>query len=121
MKGHMESDGFHPHTTYKGVRKSRDQQAKTQGVRLKRNQVKNKYGTFTWSPKSLRVNQVVKIKDLTGRHGKEVGTSRVAITEATNHENFKEVANNPPIINGKVIGVVKKGQILNKKFEVVSV
>ena len=36
MKGHMEKDGFHPHTDYKGVRKSRDQQAKTEGVRLKR-------------------------------------------------------------------------------------
>ncbi|MCP6727440.1 MAG: hypothetical protein KJI69_05525 [Patescibacteria group bacterium] len=36
VKGHMEKDGFHPHTDYKGVRKSRDQTAKTEGVRLKR-------------------------------------------------------------------------------------
>ncbi len=36
MKGHMEKDGFHPHTEYKGVRKSRDQTAKLEGVRLKR-------------------------------------------------------------------------------------
>jgi len=36
MKGHMEKDGFHPHTKYKGVRKSRDQKAKTQGIRLAR-------------------------------------------------------------------------------------
>ena len=38
MKGHMEKDGFHPHTQYKGVRKSRDQQAKEQGVRFKKEQ-----------------------------------------------------------------------------------
>ncbi len=36
MKGHMENGKFHPHTEYKGVRKSRDQQVKTKGVRLKR-------------------------------------------------------------------------------------
>jgi len=37
MKGHMEDGKFHPHTDYKkGVRKSRDQIAKTEGVRLKR-------------------------------------------------------------------------------------
>jgi len=36
MKGHMEKDGFHPHTQYKGVRKARDQQAKLQGIRLRR-------------------------------------------------------------------------------------
>jgi len=35
----MEKDGFHPHTQYKkGVRKSRDQIAKLQGVRMKRSQ-----------------------------------------------------------------------------------
>ena len=39
MKGHKDSDGkFHPHTPYKGVRKSRDQSKKTQGVRFKRTQ-----------------------------------------------------------------------------------
>ena len=36
MKGHMEKDGFHPHTEYKGVRKSRDQQAKTEGVIIRK-------------------------------------------------------------------------------------
>jgi len=37
MKGHMEKGKFHPHTKYeKGVRKSRDPKAKTQGVRLAR-------------------------------------------------------------------------------------
>ena len=35
MKGHMQDGIFHPHTQYKGVRKSRDQRLKTQGVRLK--------------------------------------------------------------------------------------
>ena len=34
MKGHMEKDGFHPHTQYKGVRKSRDQQVKTEGIKI---------------------------------------------------------------------------------------
>ena len=36
MKGHMEKDGFHPHTEYKGVRKSRDQQAKQEGVKIRK-------------------------------------------------------------------------------------
>ncbi len=36
MKGHMQDGQFHPHTTYKkGTRKSRDQSAKTQGVKRK--------------------------------------------------------------------------------------
>jgi len=83
--------------------------------------IKNKFGTYTWNPKSLRVNQVVKIKDLTGRHGNEIGTSRVAITEAISSEDFKNKVNNPPIINGKPLGIIKKGQILNKKFKVISV
>ena len=33
----MENDGFHPHTQYKGVRKSRDQTTKTEGTRFSRN------------------------------------------------------------------------------------
>lgn len=42
MKGHMEKDGFHPHTEYKkGTRKSRDQKEKTQGVRLRRTNEQN--------------------------------------------------------------------------------
>ena len=37
MKGHMQDGKFHPHTDYKkGVRKSRDQKAKTQGVNIER-------------------------------------------------------------------------------------
>ena len=36
MKGHMEKDGFHPHTQYKGVRKSRDQNAKHEGVKIRK-------------------------------------------------------------------------------------
>ncbi len=36
MKGHMQDGKFHPHSNTKGVRKSRDQQVKTQGVRMKR-------------------------------------------------------------------------------------
>jgi len=37
MKGHMKDGKFHPHTDYKkGVRKSRDQKAKTQGVKIRK-------------------------------------------------------------------------------------
>jgi len=36
MKGHMEEGKFHPHTQSKGVRKSRDQSTKNEGVRMKR-------------------------------------------------------------------------------------
>ena len=42
MKGHMQDGKFHPHSEYKkGTRKSRDQQAKTQGIRLKHNSTKS--------------------------------------------------------------------------------
>jgi len=37
MKGHMEDGKFHPHTDYKkGVRKSRDQKIKTEGVKIRK-------------------------------------------------------------------------------------
>ncbi len=37
MKGHMQDGKFHPHTQYKkGVRKSRDQSAKSTGVKVER-------------------------------------------------------------------------------------
>jgi len=36
MKGHMQDGKFHPHTQSKGVRKSRDQTAKTQGVKIRK-------------------------------------------------------------------------------------
>jgi len=43
MKGHMEDGKFHPHTDYKkGIRKSRDQKAKTQGVIRKQRNVLSK-------------------------------------------------------------------------------
>ena len=42
MKGHMEKDGFHPHTEYKkGTRKSRDQKVKTKGVKIRKGREKN--------------------------------------------------------------------------------
>ncbi len=37
MKGHMEKDGFHPHTELKGVRKARDQSSKHVGIKISRN------------------------------------------------------------------------------------
>lgn len=36
MKGHMENGKFHPHTEYKGIRKSRDQQVKQAGVVIRK-------------------------------------------------------------------------------------
>jgi len=37
MKGHMQDGKFHPHTEYKkGTRKSRDQQVRTEGVKIER-------------------------------------------------------------------------------------
>jgi len=94
-------------------------QSKRQKAMMTR--IKNKFGTYTWNPRSLRVNQVVKIRDLTGRHGNEIGTARVAITEATSSEDFKNKVNNPPIINGKPLGVIKKGEIINRTTKVVGV
>jgi len=91
------------------------------GKKIPLNKIKNKHGTFIWNPKNLRVSQVVKIKDISGRHGSEIGTSRVAITEAINSTDFRNTANNPPIVNGKVFGLVKKGEVLNKRFKVVSI
>lgn len=51
MKGHMQDGKFHPHIEYKGVRKSRDQQVKTIGVRMARGDnnaeiLKNRLITF---------------------------------------------------------------------------
>jgi hypothetical protein len=43
MKGHMEKDGFHPHTQNKGVRKSRDQKSKTDGVKIERKAREKKF------------------------------------------------------------------------------
>ena len=40
MKGHMQDGKFHPHTEYKkGTRKSRDQQVKSQGVKIRKKKV----------------------------------------------------------------------------------
>lgn len=37
VKGHMQDGKFHPHTDYKkGTRKSRDQSAKTEGVKIRK-------------------------------------------------------------------------------------
>ena len=58
-----------------------------------------------WFPETAR---------LTGRHGDEIGTARVAITEAETPEGFKKAVDNP-------FGLVKKGQVLNKTTKVVGV
>ena len=39
MKGHMQDGKFHPHIEYKGVRKSRDQQVKTQGIKIRKERI----------------------------------------------------------------------------------
>lgn len=80
------------------------------------NRITTKYGTFIWNSKSFRVSQIVSIKDLTGRHGSQIGTSKVAITEAETHNDF--VKN---VTYGKMYGLVKKGDILNKTIQVVSI
>lgn len=85
------------------------------------NRITTKYGTFIWNSKSFRVNQVVSIKDLTGRHGSQIGTSKVAITEAETYNDFVKSVTHPPIVNGKIFGLVKKGDILNKTIQVVSI
>lgn len=82
--------------------------------------IKNKYGTFTWNPKTYRINQVVKGTDITGRHGDMIGTFRIAYSEATTPEQFKKEVTNIEILNGKPLGVTMKGQILNKRFKVTS-
>jgi len=47
MKGFKDSSGkFHPITEYKGVRKSRDQKAKTKGVKI--NAIRKAYDRGTW-------------------------------------------------------------------------
>src|SRR3990172_7013687 len=53
--GFKDKEGkFHPITPYKGVRKSRDQKLKTQGVRLKRNVVTGKVTPTEELRKELR-------------------------------------------------------------------
>jgi len=49
MKGHMQDGKFHPHTEYKkGTRKSRDQQTKNKGIRLKRAVSKQSSSDLQW-------------------------------------------------------------------------
>ena len=75
MKGHMEKDGFHPHTEYKGVRKSRDQQAKTEGVRLRRTNVQR-----------LEIDKAEKL----GEQAFEDGKSSVPAGDKNLNELFKK-------------------------------
>jgi len=57
MKGHMEKDGFHPHTQYKGVRKSRDKSTKNQGVRQKRDWKKVTKNTRLTKGERIRITR----------------------------------------------------------------
>jgi len=51
MKGHMQDGKFHPHTDYKkGVRKSRDQKAKQDGVKIRKQRL-----TVASSPSNRKV------------------------------------------------------------------
>jgi len=53
LKGFKDSSGkFHPITEHKGVRKSRDQSAKTEGVRMKRTSGRNLEKMFEIKPTS---------------------------------------------------------------------
>ncbi len=49
MKGHMQDGKFHPHTEYKGVRKSRDQKGKEQGLKIRKQRL-----TVASSPKGMK-------------------------------------------------------------------
>lgn len=73
--------------------------------------ITNRFGTFILNSK-FRVSQRVKIKDITGRHGTNIGTCNVAISEACDKLALEKIA---------IKSYVKKGEILNKKFEVVSI
>ena len=66
----MEKGKFHPHTQYeKGVRKSRDQKAKTEGVRLKRTNgsrvktVKFKVWKYDDAPEELQEKIIEKLRN----------------------------------------------------------
>jgi len=53
MKGHMQDGKFHPHTEYKkGTRKSRDQKAKQDGVKIERKKRYNVCDPFLEDPAS---------------------------------------------------------------------
>ena len=59
MKGHMQDGKFHPHTDYKkGVRKSRDQKVKSEGVQVER-KARDLHTLFqhNWDNSSIRLRK----------------------------------------------------------------
>jgi hypothetical protein len=70
MKGHMQDGKFHPHTDHKkGIRKSRDQSVKLEGVRLKRSdgsrikKVEFKVWKFEDAPDDLQEKILEKLRN----------------------------------------------------------
>ena len=58
LKGHMEDGKFHPHKPYqKGVRKSRDQKAKTRGI-VRKQRDSEDHG---WNGIALSVSQLAQM------------------------------------------------------------
>ncbi len=85
--------------------------------------IKTKFGTFTLARKpsdagfgsqQFRINQVVKIQDITGRRGSQIGTAKVAFGFAKDVASFKKQASDP-------FAKVKVGDILNRRFKVVGI
>lgn len=85
MKGHMEDGKFHPHKQYKGVRKSRDQSTKTQGVIIRKargSELTDQISTFN----RMSSTKIEYGSDKTGEQGLKVKGADVLIKIMTPKE-----------------------------------
>ncbi len=66
MKGHMQDGKFHPHTEYKkGIRKSRDQQVKSQGVKIRKQRLDpEEIERITYTKKHISPRLILAIETL---------------------------------------------------------
>jgi len=118
MKGHMENGKFHPHTEHKGVRKQRDQQAKTQGVNVSKLKFAEKGsgkgfdGLGRKEPvKIARVGEIGKVSFGSGidsgKIGKVVGIKKANEIPVSSSDWFQIKVIKPDIQKGIIIQVPK--------------
>ncbi len=110
MKGHMENGKFHPHTEYKkGIRKSRDQTAKSTGVKVERKarltvSSSSKSNTPTELIQDYGTEQIYKITDvvaepmITRRIPSNLYVHIIDMEEATGDEFDKDKKYNGEVI-----------------------
>ena len=93
MKGHMQDGKFHPHSEYKkGVRKSRDQNAKSEGVKIRkaRSEIKpNLPKAYTPAWDKLK-------KNVEGRFDHDFNEIKLENLQSVNQNWFEDVISTEP-------------------------